>query len=91
MSLFPFTQEGRQTLVYLVFAGCGPALTAVVIWAMDKALSLDLFDTFSNLSYVVAASLLIIVTGLAMFVSIRALKLTRDGLEATGGSGDDAQ
>lgn len=88
MSLFPFTREGRQTLVYLVFAGCGPALTVIVIWAMNKALGMRLFDTFSRLSYVVAASLLIIVTGLAMFVSIRAVKIGKDGFEASGDNGD---
>lgn len=81
----PFTHEGRQTLVYLVFAGSGPALCAIIIWAMVEALRRDLFKTFSHLSLVVAACLLIIVTGLAMFVSIRAVKLGKDGFSAEGG------
>ncbi|MES2903997.1 MAG: hypothetical protein V4696_07415 [Pseudomonadota bacterium] len=85
----PFTQQGRQTLVYLVFAGCGPALTCVVIWAMWQSLKRTaLFPTFSYLALIVASALLIIVTGLAMFVSIRAVKLGRDGFEASGGNAD---
>lgn len=87
----PLTRDGRQTLVYLVFAGSGPALTGVVVWAMVKALERTaLFDTFSKLSFVVAASLFVIVTGLAMFVSIRAVKISKDGFEASGGNAPEA-
>lgn len=83
---FPFTRDGRQTLIYLTFAGCGPALTLVVMWAMNEALGRPaLWKTFSTLAYVVALSLLIIVTGLGMFVSIRAVKISKDGFEAEGG------
>ena len=88
----PLTRDGRQTLVYLVFAGSVPVLTLVVVWAMLKALEQSaLFDTFSKLSFVVAASLFIVVTGLAMFVSIRAVKISKDGFEASGGEGQAAQ
>ena len=82
--LLPFTHEGRQTLVYIIFAGAGPALTAVVIWAMLKALDFKLFATFSQLSLIVAGAMLIIVSGLAAFVSIRAIKLGKDGFEMEG-------
>ena len=85
MKWFPFTHEGRQTLVYLVFAGAGPALTCLTIWAMVRAIDLGLFKTFSNLAYLIGACLLIIVTGLGMFVSIRAVKLGKDGFSAEGG------
>jgi hypothetical protein len=84
-SWIPYTHAGRQTLVYLVFAGAGPSLTAVVIWAMLKALDYNLRQTFSQLALIVAACLLIITTGLAMFVSIRAVKLGKDGFSAEGG------
>lgn len=88
----PLTRDGRQTLVYLVFAGAGPALTLVVMWAMARALVTPaLFATFSKLAIIVAVSLLIIVTGLAMFVSIRAVKISKDGFEASGGEGQAAQ
>lgn len=84
-SWFPLTKEGRQTLVYCVFAGAGPALTAIVIWAMWTAEGHTWREVFANLAYMVAAGMLIVVTGLAMFVSIRSLKVSRDGLEASGG------
>jgi hypothetical protein len=87
-SWFPYRHEGRQTLVYLVFAGSGPALTVVVIWAMLKALDANLPKTFSQLSLIVASCLLIITTGLAMFVSLRAVKLGKDGFSAEGGNGE---
>jgi hypothetical protein len=82
---FPFSKEGRQTLVYLTFAGAGPALTVIVVWAMAVAQWNTWQDVFANLAYMVASGMLIIVTGLAMFVSIRSLKVSRDGLEASGG------
>lgn len=84
-SWVPYSHQGRQTLVYLVFAGSGPALTAVVIWAMVTALSVGLLKTFSQLSLILAACLLIINTALAMFVSIRAVRLGKDGFSAEGG------
>ena len=87
----PLTRDGRQTLVYLIFAGSGPALTLVVIWAMIEALKrVALYATFSHLAMIVAVSLLIIVTGLAMFVSIRAVKISKDGFEASGGNAPEA-
>ncbi len=86
----PFTHEGRQTLVYLIFAGAGPALTVLTIWAMYEALQRGWQSIFGNLSYVVASCLLIIVTGLAMFVSIRAVKLGKDGFSAEGGNAPQA-
>jgi len=52
---------------------------------MIKAMDLGLFKTFSNLAYLVGSCLLLIVTGLAMFVSIRAVKLGKDGFSAEGG------
>lgn len=88
--LFPLTREGRQSLVYCIFAGSGPALTAVVIWAMIEALNhVALWPTFSKLALIVAAALLVVVIGLSMFVSIRAIKIGKDGIEASGeGNGE---
>jgi succinate dehydrogenase hydrophobic anchor subunit len=100
MSPFPFTREGRQTLVYLVMAGCGPALTAVVIWAMyvirwwPDATADARLDKFAQLALCVAAALIIIVIALSCFVSIRAIKggVGKDGInfDVNGGGGDDA-
>ena len=90
----PLTRDGRQTLVYLVFSGAGPALTLVAIWSMVQALGRPaLFSTFSQIALIVASALFVIVTGLAMFVSIRAVKISKDGFEASGGAqqGSDAE
>lgn len=84
----PYSREGRQTLVYLSFAGAGPILTVIVVWAMRVAERLRLFDTFSNLAYILASGLLVLVISLGMFVSLRALKVSKDGIEATGGEND---
>jgi hypothetical protein len=85
-SVLPFNHQSRQTLIYLVFAGAGPALTVTVIWAMLEALERPkLWSTFSHLSLIVASAMLVIVVGLGMFVSIRAVRIGKDGFEASGG------
>ena len=95
ISWWPFTRDGRQTLVYLVFAGCGPALTVVVIWAMrvirdwTGASVADRLDKFASLAMVIGAALLIITIALACFVSIRAVKIGKDGIEAQGEGGGE--
>lgn len=91
----PFTREGRSTLVYLAFAGAGPMLTLVLIWAMDKIRYFDApaqsrLDRFAGLSDIIAWSVFVIVTGLCTFVAFRALKVGKDGLEATGRDDDGA-
>lgn len=93
LTWLPYTREGRQTLIYLALAGCGPALTVVMVWAMqvirdwNEASAAARLDKFATLAYLIGASLLIIVTALACFVSIRAVKISKDGFEATGGEG----
>lgn len=90
-SLFPFSHEGRQTLVYLVFAGAGPALTLLVMWAMRQALAHGFQAAFESLADKVTWALLIIVCGLACFVSIRAIQIGKDGVNVQGRDrgGDD--
>lgn len=90
LTWLPFSREGRQTLIYLVLAGCGPALTLTVIWAMrvirdwETVSAAARLDKFASLAMVLAAALVIIVIALACFVSIRAIKIGRDGIEASG-------
>lgn len=86
---FPFTREGRQTLIYLVLAGCGPALTLILIWAMRLTEQAGQWAIFAALADKVAWALLLIVLALACFVSIRAVKIGKDGIEAKG-EGDGA-
>jgi hypothetical protein len=82
--LFPFTHEGRQTLIYLVFAGAGPALCLICLWAMNAALQKGWLEVYVNLATKFGWANLIIVSGLACFVSIRAIKIGKDGFGVEG-------
>ena len=81
-TLFPFSHEGRQTLIYLVFAGAGPALTLVAIDILDTSEGAGQWGIYAAMARILGWSLLIIVCGLGMFVSIRAIKLGKDGFSA---------
>jgi hypothetical protein len=82
--LFPFTHEGRQTLIYLVFAGAGPALTMLAIDIMHDAMGAKQWAVYSAMAAKIGWALLIITSGLACFVSIRAIKLGKDGFAVDG-------
>jgi len=95
--MFPFTREGRQTLVYITLAGCGPALTACIMWALSViekfpgASAEQRLDRYVELAYPLTWGLLLIVLALACFVSIRAVKLEagKDGVKLdASGDGD---
>lgn len=82
--MFPFTREGRKTLVYLTLAGAGPATSGINLWAMSVAADAGQWVSFHSLAMTNAIGNGIIVTALAMFVSIRAIRISKDGLEANG-------
>ena len=94
---FPFTRAGRQTLVYVALSLCGPALTILVWWAMQviryfpDTTGQERLEAFAKLATMVTGGLLVIVIALACFVSIRAVKIGKDGIEAKshGGENDD--
>lgn len=90
-SIFPFTHDGRQTLIYLVFAGAGPALTLAMLAIMSVLANAGRWTAYERMAILIGLCLLIIVTGLAMFVSIRAVKLGKDGFEAGGWRGPSDQ
>jgi len=91
----PLTLAGRQTLIYVVFAVSGPVLTGIVIWSMlavrdwQDAAPLDRLDKFATLALLVASALMVTVVTLACFISIRAIKIGKAGLEAEGAGGDE--
>lgn len=90
-SLFPFTHAGRQTLIYLVLAMAGPALTAVVMWAMEITKDARQWAIFGSLADRVAWSLFVIVCALACFVSIRAIRIGKDGASMESRDIEDAE
>lgn len=102
----PYTREGRQTLIYLVVAGCGPALT-FALWnfsssALDVvrhwagAPQLDRLNHYAAIAELtinlLGWALMVIVLALACFVSIRSLKLNvKDGTAEAAGDGSGGE
>lgn len=87
--LFPWTLDGRRTALYVAVLGAGPALCLIVIWTMNAALAYKLFATFSNIAYVVAASLLIIVSAIGVGTGLNIFaKAGKDGAQFSAGSDD---
>ena len=89
LSWLPFTRAGRQTLIYLAFAGSGPAVTFGIIWAMrvirdwNEASAQARLDRFAELAMMLAYNSIIVSVTFACFISLRALKVSKDGVEAT--------
>lgn len=83
-TLFPFTHDGRQTLIYIVLSFAGPALTLLTWWAMNIARLAGQWHIFGVMSDWVVWSLFVIVCALACFVSIRAVQIGKDGAKITG-------
>jgi hypothetical protein len=86
----PFTHEGRQTLIYLIFAGAGPALTLVGLVILEKTEKAGQWDIFGSQARMFGWSLFVIVAGLGMFVSIRGFKISREGAEFSAKDTPDA-
>lgn len=83
-SLFPFSQDGRQTLIYLMFSLSTGVLTLIVWWAMDRLFAAQQWQAGKQLADKVAWALLISVGGYACFVSVRAITLGKDGFGMQG-------
>lgn len=87
-SLFPFTHEGRQTLVYVALSWAAPVICAMLLWAMSRietfpgAAASERLARFADLADRVSWGLLIILIAYACFVSIRAIKIGKDGFSA---------
>lgn len=79
--LFPFTHAGRQTLVYLLYAWSVPLLTLMVQGILQVTAAYGRWDIYADVADKVANALLIGVVGYACFVSIRAIKIGKDGVD----------
>lgn len=88
---FPFSHDGRQTLIYLVFAGAGPVLAGLVWWAMGVVAAAHQWSIFERLANTVALSLLMINLGLVVFVGVRAVRIGPEGISVDGDPGGDSK
>ncbi|HEX5183576.1 MAG TPA: hypothetical protein VFW19_10550 [Allosphingosinicella sp.] len=82
--LFPLSPDGRQSLVYLIFAGAGPVLTLLIRWAMGRAAAAQQWDIFKMLADRVSIALLSITLGLLVFVGVRAIRIGPEGIDLNG-------
>lgn len=79
--LFPFTYDGRQTLIYLMCAGSAPILTLAVMHILETMAANGQWAAYREISRIVTYSLLISVCAFSMFVAFRSLSLgSKDGL-----------
>lgn len=74
-ALFPFTHDGRQTLIYLMCAFSAPVLTSLVIYILDAAEQHGQWTIYAQVARIVSYSLLIVCCAYAMFVAFRSLSL----------------
>ncbi len=87
---FPWSQEGRATAVYLGFLWSVPALTALLRWAMGEIATFpgaeagERLTRFANLADKIVDGVLLGMIVYACFISIRALKVGKDGLDVHG-------
>lgn len=92
---FPYTHEGRQTLVYMALAWAAPIICGMLIWAMQTlrdwtdAPVLQRLERFADIADRLSWGLLVILVSYACFVSIRAVKIGKDGFEASSFGDDD--
>lgn len=84
----PFTQPGRQTLVYLMFAGAGPALLGAIMWFQSTirnwtdAPVAQRLDRYAEIAVIIAWSLFIVVLAYCAFAAFRSLKFNlKDGID----------
>ncbi len=74
-ALFPYTYDGRQTLIYLMCAFSAPVLTLLVLHIMETMATAQQWGAYREIARLVAYSLLISVCAFSMFVAFRSLSL----------------
>lgn len=95
LTWLPWSVNGRRTLLTIVFAACGPALTACIMWALNVVKTFpgttgeQRLAAYVKLAEPVTWSLIIIVIALASYISIRSFKAGKDGIETTSFGDDD--
>lgn len=88
---FPFSRDGRQTLIYLMFSLSTGILTLIVWWAMRYFFAHQKWAEGAQLADKVAWALLMSVAGYACFVSVRSFKIGKDGVDIAGSPPNDGE
>ena len=81
-ALFPFTSDGRKSLIYLVFAGCGPALCLILFRVLDDTKAAGQWAYYAATAEKIGWALLIAVAALSTYVAWQSIKIGKDGLAA---------
>ncbi len=95
ISWFPFSKDGRATLVYIFFAGSVPVIFGGIIWALSQirwfdAPASDRLDKFYQITMWLAYGFLLGMVAYTAFVSIRALKVNwKEGTASVDSREDD--
>ncbi len=79
--LFPFSHDGRQTLIYLMCAFSAPVLTLLVMHILETLAGSAQWLAYREVARLVTYALLISVCAFSMFVAFKSLSLGgKDGL-----------
>lgn len=90
---FPFTKDGRATLIYIGFFGSMPILSAIIVYVLYTirwfdAPAIDRLERFYQIGMRVTLPFLLGTAIYGAFISFRAFHAGKDGLEFN--SKDDA-
>lgn len=94
LTWFPYTRDGRATLIYIFFAFSVPALCGMLLYVLYTirhfdAPALDRLERFYQIGMRITAAMLLGMLAYAAFVSFRAFKAGKDGVEMNSKNDDD--
>ncbi len=94
LSWFPFTKDGRATLIYVFFALSVPALCGMLVYVLYTirwfdAPALDRLERFYQIGMRITIAMLLGMLAYAAFVSFRAFKAGKDGVEMNSKDEED--
>lgn len=89
-ALFPWTQNGRRTSLYIAVLGAGPVLTLLNWDNMRQARALERWSLFDLLAQTNAASLFVVVLAIAVGTGLNIfVKAGKDGVTGSAGGEQD--
>lgn len=97
ISWFPFTQEGRKTLIYVAIMWACPVLTGAIMYALNTirwfdAPALNRLTAYADIADKLSWGLLIVLISFACYVSIRAFNIDlKNGTVSTQSKDDEEE